>query len=179
MNIFILDRCPRRAAEMLCDKHLPKMVVESAQMLASAARANGAVDEDMPFNQQGNRYKGGYANHPCTVWAGECHYHYEWLYQHGIALCFEYTMRFGKRHACQDPMMQLSMLADMVPKVGNRDRMTFALAMPDEYKQRDAVAAYRQYYRQEKAGFATWQKGRPMPDWYRYGESTREVVVTG
>ncbi len=34
MNIFVLDENPIRAAEMMCDKHIPKMVVESAQMMA-------------------------------------------------------------------------------------------------------------------------------------------------
>ena len=38
MNIFILDKDPYLAAQMLCDKHIPKMIVESAQMLSTAHR---------------------------------------------------------------------------------------------------------------------------------------------
>ena len=38
MNIFILDEDPVIAAKMLCDKHVPKMIVESAQMLSTAHR---------------------------------------------------------------------------------------------------------------------------------------------
>ena len=38
MNIFILDRNPVKAAQMLCDRHIPKMIVESAQMLSTAHR---------------------------------------------------------------------------------------------------------------------------------------------
>ena len=38
MNIFVLDKDPRVAARMLCDKHVPKMIVESAQMLSTAHR---------------------------------------------------------------------------------------------------------------------------------------------
>jgi len=38
MNIFILDEDPVIAAQMQCDKHIPKMVVESGQMLSTAHR---------------------------------------------------------------------------------------------------------------------------------------------
>jgi hypothetical protein len=38
MNIFILHEDPVVAAQMQCDKHVPKMVVESAQMLSTAHR---------------------------------------------------------------------------------------------------------------------------------------------
>ena len=38
MNIFILDKNPVKAAQMLCDRHIPKMIVESAQMLSTAHR---------------------------------------------------------------------------------------------------------------------------------------------
>ena len=38
MNIFILDKDPMKAAMMLCDRHVPKMIVESAQMLISIIR---------------------------------------------------------------------------------------------------------------------------------------------
>ena len=38
MNIFILDKDPMKAAMMLCDRHVPKMIVESAQMLSTVHR---------------------------------------------------------------------------------------------------------------------------------------------
>ena len=40
MNIFVLDASPLRAAEMHCDKHVPKMILETAQMLSTAYRRN-------------------------------------------------------------------------------------------------------------------------------------------
>ena len=36
MNIFILDKSPEKSAEFLCDKHVPKMLLESCQMLSTA-----------------------------------------------------------------------------------------------------------------------------------------------
>ena len=71
MNIFVLHENPILAAEMHCDKHVPKMCVEAAQMMASALRRWGATDKDMPLTKAGKPYKGGYAHHPCTVWAGD------------------------------------------------------------------------------------------------------------
>ena len=38
MNIFFLDKTPELSAKMLCDKHIPKMLLESAQMLSTAVR---------------------------------------------------------------------------------------------------------------------------------------------
>ena len=38
MNIFVLDRNPEIAAQQQCDKHVVKMILESAQMLCTAHR---------------------------------------------------------------------------------------------------------------------------------------------
>ena len=38
MNIFYLDRSVYRPAEMHCDKHVVKMILETAQMLSTAHR---------------------------------------------------------------------------------------------------------------------------------------------
>ena len=38
MNIFALDKDPVVAAQMSCDKHIVKMILESAQMLCTAKR---------------------------------------------------------------------------------------------------------------------------------------------
>ena len=41
MNIFFLHRDPSRAAKAQCDKHVVKMVLETTQMLSTAARRFG------------------------------------------------------------------------------------------------------------------------------------------
>ena len=38
MNIFVIDKDPVVAAQEHCDKHVVKMIVESAQMLSTAHR---------------------------------------------------------------------------------------------------------------------------------------------
>ena len=172
MNIFVLDRNPITAARMHCDKHVPKMCVEAAQMMASALRRHGATDEQMPLTKSGTPYKGGYAHHPCTVWAGDCEGNFNWLTHHAVALCEEYTKRFGKRHTCHDPIIDMSAL-EMTLNPNRVEPMPltpFAQAMPDEYKNEDAVKAYQAYYHSKQ--FAKWEKGTPAPDWWRGVEGT-------
>lgn len=161
MNIFVLDRNPIRASEMMCDKHIPKMVVESAQMMASALRRHGAIDRQMPLTKSGTPYKGAYKHHPCTVWAGDSWHNFDWLANHAIGLLGEYYMRFGKEHACSEAIGQMNGMSWRLPN----GRLTpFAQAMPDEFKQEDAVQAYRAYYHSKT--FAKWEKGTPAPDWW-------------
>ena len=111
MNIFVLDLDPVVAARMHCDKHVPKMCVEAAQMMASALRRHGATDEQMPLTKKVTPYKGGYHHHPCTVWAGDSWANLKWLCLHGMELTIEYSRRFGKIHACEDPILRMTSLA--------------------------------------------------------------------
>ena len=164
MNIFVLDKDPVIAAQMMCDKHIPKMVVESLQMMASALRRYGATDDQMPLSEAGNPIKGGYKNHPCTVWAGDSRPNFLWLAEHGLALCSEYTLRYGKVHKCQHKIESMVLLCGLVP---NGVLTPFAHAMPDEYRCIDTVRAYRTYYNNDKAYFAKWNKGRTAPSWWK------------
>ena len=175
MNIFVLDLDPAVAARMHCDKHIPKMCVEAAQMMASALRRHGATDAQMPLTKKGTPYKGGYAHHPCTVWAGDKRTNFEWLAQHATYLCAEYNNRFGKEHACFRPILWMTNLSHMIPQSHGYDTgkyvcTPFAQAMPDEYRDDDVVKAYRAYYHSKT--FAKWEKGTPAPDWWQGVEVT-------
>jgi len=170
MNIFVLDLDPVVAARMHCDKHVPKMCVEAAQMMASALRYHGATDEQMPLTKKGTPYKGGYAHHPCTVWACNSRSNFLWLAQHALALCEEYTKRFGKRHACHDPIIDMHCICGLIPFTDERYLTPFAQAMPDEYRDDNVVKAYRAYYHSKQ--FAKWEKGTPAPDWWQGVEVT-------
>ena len=152
MNIFAVNKDPKISAQQLCDKHVVKMILESAQMLCSAY-PNG----DAP-------YKRAFYNHPCTIWARESQENYEWLLDHAYAMCQEYTRRYGKVHKsihaiewCGKNQAKLEL-----PKKG---LTKFAQAMPEQYKNKCSVTAYRSYYNGEKAGFATWKK-RETPKWF-------------
>ena len=174
MNIFVLDRTPWKAAQMMCDKHIPKMIVESAQMMASALIRHGATPDMMPTTKSGTPYKGGYHHHPCTVWAGETRNNFLWLACHAEQLLSEYLYRFNryKKHACEDAIYHMKYMFEMIP----RGRTTpFAQAMPDEFKHENAVTAYRQYYHSKD--FAKWEKGVSPPWWW--GEPKYACVAEG
>lgn len=163
MNIFVVDLDPEIAATNLCDKHIPKMTTETAQMLAGGLRAHGAPDSIMPRTSKGTPYKGGYANHPCTIWAGQSRANFDWLARHGVKLAEEFKLRFGKTHACELPIKMMAQLRVNIPM----GKLTpFAQAMPDEYKDDNPVKAYRSYYLAEKRRFAEWNKGREAPEWF-------------
>lgn len=155
MNVFAVDRDPVRAARALCDRHVVKMTVETAQILCTAARAR--------FGQEAP-YRATHANHPCVKWAAAARGNWDWLVRHGLALADEYERRFGRAHPSRAVIARMASLGP--PRSAGRRRRPFAQAMPEQYRERDAVAAYRRYYVTEKAWFATWTPPSRPPRWF-------------
>jgi len=137
MNIFYLDKDPRKAAELQYNKHVVKMILETAQMLCTAHHCVNGEDADVP-------YKSTHKNHPSTVWARRSANNYEWLYHHFIGLCEEYTKRYGKIHLsytkCKD---KVNILPGGLSYTGITK---MPQCMPDEYKDECSVKAYWNYY---------------------------------
>jgi hypothetical protein len=172
MNIFVVETDPVEAAQALCDKHVPKMTVESVQMLVAALRRHGATDDDVPLTAKGTPHRGGYANHPSTRWTGDSISNFDWLFQHAYALCEEFQFRFNKEHAC---FKQLEKIVESSFLLPGGDLTDIALAVGDNFHERlgfkhapidQAVDIYREFYRIDKESFAVWQKSRPSPDWW-------------
>ena len=161
MNIFFLHPDPLTAAEMHCDKHCVKMILETAQMLSTAHRV---LDGDEQADYTG-MYKTAHLNHPSTQWVRGSLMQYEWAYHLFKYLCHEYTDRFKKVHLTDYKLRGL--LRRPPYFMSERDTYTQPpQCMPDEYKvQDDAVKAYRNYYIGEKSGFAKWAY-TPTPDWW-------------
>ena len=160
MNIFYLDRDPEIAAQMMCDKHVVKMILESAQMLSTAHRV---LDGDERADKAG-MYKMTHKNHPSTIWARSSIENYVWLYEHMDALMGEYTYRYGKKHATErlhGPLYRTPMHIHEMP-MGFTDPPQ---CMPDYCKNEDVVTAYHKYYIMEKSDFATWKR-RDKPEWF-------------
>ena len=163
MNIFYLESSAEKSARDLCDKHVPKMVVELYQQIGSALRRYGATDDVMPTTKGGTPLKGGYHNHPCTRWVGDSRDNFRWAVQHGLALCEEFKLRYNKPHYCEDGIRMMGELADLIPQ---GELTEFAQAMPDECRQPNVVLAYRIYYKVDKSRFAKWERGREAPSWW-------------
>ena len=160
MNIFYLDEDPYKAAQYMCDKHIIKMSLESAQLLSTVQYKLGY---NKHFDKPEYFYKPTHINHPCSIWARQNVANYRWLANHAFALCYEYTYRYNKVHKssiivarCSYPPKQLKGGILTPP----------ALAMPDEYKSNDPIASYRHYYKYNKMKNidCRWTK-RNKPSW--------------
>jgi hypothetical protein len=180
MNIFAVSQKPDESAEMMCDKHIPKMIVEAAQMLSTAHRMLDGWVEKRPSksgkrmvnywvhpndNLENTLYKAVHHHHPCTVWTMETKQNYLWHYEHFVALCKEFEYRFGKTHATTDKLTEA--LRTPPDNIIDSVRTPFAVAMKHfpECIVEDAVQSYRNYYHVAKS-FAKWEKGRPAPYWW-------------
>ena len=185
MNIFYLDRDPVKAAQMMVDKHVIKMILESAQMLCSAKRKldgtpyyaktkNGRKIKRYRLenpNEEAIIYKAGWLNHPSTQWVMKSAYNYRWLYNHMMALNEEYKKRYNK-NVDHVSIQKLKDLLKEPPKNANLNAIgTDATpAMPDEcIVPGDSVASYRKYYIMKKNRFATWKQPAVVPQWYADG----------
>lgn len=151
MNIFVFDEDPQKSARAHSDRHVVKMVLETAQMLCTVHHLSG----------QSAPYAKTHTEHPCVKWVQESIENYRWLVKLGLALAREYTHRYDRRHKSQDV---IEWCADHEPALPEGPRTPFALAMPEKYQGEDAVESYRRYFRGEKMHLANWTRREP-PGW--------------
>lgn len=184
MNIFLLNECPVISAQEQCDKHVVKMIVESAQMLSTAHRLiDGEATKVLSKN--GRRmttyklkdmymdsilYKSVHTGHPSTLWTIESLDNYVWHYNHFVALCDEYEYRYGKVHATRLLLEKpLRNTPKNIPDIGPTP---FKLAMGSnpECMVADPVEAYQLYYQTKQDRFKmVWSK-RDVPSWFKVQE---------
>ena len=88
MNIFYLDKCPDKAAKLQYNKHVVKMILESAQMLCTA---HHHYAEKLGYDNSYIPYKKAHYNHPSTIWCRQNSRQYYWLFHHMIALGNEWS----------------------------------------------------------------------------------------
>lgn len=180
MNIFYLDNDPVLAAKYHCDKHCVKMILESAQLLSTAHRVLDGV-EGIKISASGRKlkswilpderdqvlYSATHVNHPSAVWVRQSRNNYYWLESLLKALYNEYTFRYGKVHLVQQKLEEALLFAP--DSLGNSPFTEPPQCMPDYCKiPGNAVAAYRNYYLNEKKDFAVWNHSE-TPDWYIKG----------
>jgi hypothetical protein len=146
LNIFYLHEDPRKAAEYQYNKHVVKMILESAQMLCTAHHHYGDGD-NVP-------YKKAHYNHPSTIWVRENSLHYDWLYEHMMALGDEYTRRYGKTHLSITKCGHLRAAPIDIPHEPFEQPPQ---CMPDEYKDDCSLQAYWNYYIGAKDLVANWK----------------------
>lgn len=191
MNIFYLSANPIQAAQYHLDKHVVKMILESAQLLCTAHRLlDGKQIQVSKITKTGKSksvkryvlsntthdqvmYNATHINHPCAIWCRDNINNYMWLYDLFVALCDEYTFRYGKKHKT-DTLLR-DMLKSPPTSISDHPFTPPAQAMPDVYKHSDPVIAYQQYYIGAKSKFAKWTS-RSVPSWF-IKESTNHANI--
>ena len=173
MNIFFLHKFPPKAAEYLCDKHVPKMLLESCQMLSTAVHQH---KENIPWplpiyrhhpvwKNVDNLYKKAYPNHPMTKWVALNRGNFKWTLENAVFIGQEYYKRFNKYHKSRR-IITLILQNNYMDCIPEGDFTEPPQCMPDEYRDKDYVTAYRRYYNTDKKYFAKWNKGRKQPKWW-------------
>lgn len=169
MNIFALSQSPEKSAHYHCDQHIHKMILESAQMLSTAALKH------LPAQSHKYFYKPAYPNHPCTIWCSESLANCNWL----IDLCMELEgIRFSLNHPSHASMDIIKCFMDYSYDLPITSLTPHAFAGPafiklDNLRYPDISSKYQAYYRVKHKqwlldkGHGMSYKGRPVPDFMK------------
>jgi len=174
MNIFCVDADPITAARALPDRHVTKMILESAQML-SIVFSPHYWDIGEVYKVDGTPFKtakGAFKNHPCTQWAAASFENCAWLIQHACAMCTEFRARYGKPHGLEKSLFECKKLFH--EHTGEsitcyRNITGFTRAMPEDIKFDDTIddiTAYRKYMNTKPWCYTNYLKlPERRPDW--------------
>lgn len=122
------------------------MPLEACQMLSIVASKWYHNYGTLP-KKDGTPYvteKGAFRNHPCTIWISQSPNNAYWLIKHGMNLCDEFQLRYGKPHACYNTLLEAYYL---FPKGKITETTPFIRAMPDEYKLDTSIDTFEAYKR--------------------------------
>ena len=177
MNLFYLHKEPKISATLHCDKHVCKMIIEYAQMLSTAHRildGHEYIDSssgrrirrwELDPDREPYLYKASHINHPSAQWVRESAIQYQYMYDLFVALCDEYTHRYGKVHMTDSKLREL--LDELPRNIPLGDWRQPPQAMPDDVKTECSLEAYHKYYQVYKSGFAKWTN-RPVPNFMQF-----------
>lgn len=186
MNLFYLDEDLDKCAEYHMNTHVVKMPTEAAQMLTTAIwvdkylgyvpRALDKAERDLlkgfadmePSIEERTftRFLPTHVNHPCSIWVRSSLDNYEWTYGYLDALNREWQFRW--RHKNNHKSFDAAVALPEPVHLQRIGLTPHAQAMPDDYKDEGAIAAYRLYYNVEKGGWAVWKRRFKPPWWDEY-----------
>jgi hypothetical protein len=187
MNIFALDLDPVKAANYHCDQHVNKMILESAQLLSTAAfyllpiRTYHLIKPVV--------YKPSYPNHPCALWLRSPEsnplpkLHYVRTLARQLNYIREYEWNQSEHSSIPVVETAYTFLSDYLghgmslPSHSALTENSFPRAMPAILKYNEStnsVNAYRRYYRLKHEQWALHGRGqtkggmtyrnRPIPE---------------
>lgn len=176
MNIFVLAQTPFEIAKFHADRHVAKMMLETAQILSTAHVFLDGVETAkarVPLILRPT-----HVNHPWARWARSSSSNYAWASSILLSLAAEYGIRFKKTHQFY---AQNGVAWQLQPKPLNLPvgkTTTMPQCMPKMYQRADVVEAYRRYYFCEKRHVAVWSTPREVPEWWEQMERD-ELIITG
>ena len=160
MNIFILDKNITKCARYHCDKHVVKMILESAQILCTVCNKHGIRTP----------YRSTHAKHPCVLWAEASIQNWRWLRRLAQVLNEEFKYRYCHQENHRSYQVIQKLREPKLPSLGLTDHPQ---AMPAQYRvPSNPVLAYRSYYNGMKRPIAAWTRRRE-PQWFKLSGSER------
>lgn len=145
MNIFPIDRDPKKCAEWSCDQHVVKIISEAVLIYSSALSYSDS--KKWSTIPKDNKY--GPINLPLVRWAINKQNRI-WLAHYIFELNKEYEFRYGKKHGAYEVFLFLAKEFKEMPY----EDISFCLpqdpfvqCMPEEFKSEDPIEAYRNYYK--------------------------------
>ena len=177
MNIFFTDNCPVKCAENLDTKRVIKMILETAQMLCTAAYlTKPELFEVYQYSNVSNKkikkayylngikmYATTHVNHPSNVWLRQNRSNYEWGVQHFKALSRVYLQRRGKVHKSYTQLHKV--LSEFSVNLPEGELTEFANCAANDskgvnYKHiKDVTLAYKLYLNDR------WENDKIEPTW--------------
>ena len=159
MLINIFDENLSTNAQMHCDSHVNKLILESVQILCTVGHKHGV---DM-------FYRPTHENHPLVKWAESSAGNMFFVMQYANKLYLEKLYRTGKYHKSGLLLIEnidkfITIATGLPETIAKPDFSTFP--KPKGYEELSLCESYRRYFCERKSYLAKWTN-RPAPDWFK------------
>jgi|SRR5210317_1371184 len=112
MNLFRVASSPYHCARALDDIRLNKMILETAQMLSTAARKHAPPE----WISEHELYRPTHANLPVPLWIAEGRENYTWTLAYLQSLFAERRFRLSRGHATERLYLSLAKASEFLPE---------------------------------------------------------------
>ncbi len=144
MNIFGVHEDPRKAATALCNTHVNKMFIETAQILCTTARY---MEYDPP-------YQSTHGGHPVHRWVRRSKDNWDWLCAHGKQLMVLYGCIYPRSHKAVRGLMWACHLDPETRRFDYEPSGRISAFIPSVYPRYhgaqpelgESIEMYRRYY---------------------------------
>jgi hypothetical protein len=159
--IYFLDSDPGKAVDALARKHIGCMLNNACSVVSTVLYNKGYIVSSKPYNK----------NKELIKWASSTNTNLNWVIDYGIHLSNKYNVIFGKDRNIKINFHDYKG-APIINKIGLKD---FPLLLPAQYKEKDIVNSYRNYY-VDKIDMVDY-KSQEVPPWFTEKYSCKNEVI--